>query len=119
MNGLTIINKAIEVGTYKHVECKMTDDPFYTISPSSFFLSKGQVESKTTLEGAATLGSINSKNSTSAYNIWANYFMYGFGGKKGDVTLETIEQYLKMVNETWKLPQLVKIYQDAYDYMTA
>ena len=27
----TIINKAIELGTYKHVECAITENPFYTI----------------------------------------------------------------------------------------
>lgn len=118
-NGLTIINKAIEEGTYKHVEVSAQENPFYTIVPSAFALSGGQAEEKSALESKDKLGSINTNNSTSAYNPWDDYVMYGFGGTKGTETLETKEQYLTLINTTWELAKLVKIYQDAYDIMTA
>ncbi len=71
-DGLTIINKAIEVGTFKHVSVSKVEEgyEFFQIVPSSFMLSTTQVETKTNLEGDSTLGSINSGNSTSKYNIW-------------------------------------------------
>ena len=31
----------------------------------------------------------------------------------------TKEQYLELINTTWELGKLVKIYQDAYDIMVA
>jgi putative aldouronate transport system substrate-binding protein len=118
-NGLRIINKAIEEGTYKHVEVSAQENPFFTIVPSAFALSGGQAEAKAALESKDKLGSINSNGSTSAYNPWDDYVMYGFGGTKGAETLETKEQYLALINTTWQLAKLVKIYQDAYDIMTA
>ena len=118
-NGLTIINKAIEVGTYKHVLVTEGENPFFTIVPSAFALSKGQAEEKALLESKAKLGSINSNGSTSAWNIWDDYVLYGFGGTKGDTTLQTKEQYLELINTTWELGKLVKIYQDAYEIMNA
>ena len=111
--------KAIEEGTYKHVEVSAQENPFYTIVPSAFALSGGQAEEKSALESKDKLGSINTNNSTSAYNPWDDYVMYGFGGTKGTETLETKEQYLTLINTTWELAKLVKIYQDAYDIMTA
>ena len=118
-NGLTIINKAIEEGTYKHVEVSAQENPFFTIVPSAFALSGGQAEEKAALESKDKLGSMNSNGSTEAWNIWDDYVMHGFGGTKGTETLETKEQYLALINTTWELAKLVKIYQDAYDIMTA
>jgi hypothetical protein len=46
-----------------------------------------------------------------------DYVIHGFGQVKGTKTLETKEQYLQLVNTTWSLPKLVKIYQDAYEGM--
>ena len=43
--------------------------------------------------------------------------MYGFGGTKGEAKLETKAQYLEMINTTWKLSDLVLIYNDAYELM--
>ena len=41
--------------------------------------------------------------------------MYGFANaEKGT---KTTAQYVELVNETWKLKQLVNIYQNAYEYM--
>ena len=114
-NGLAVINKAIELGTYKHVECKMTEDPFFTIVPSAFPLSKGDATTLTTINDAATLGSINSNGSTSAWCLWDNYVMYGFeNAEQGTLSAS---QYLTQVNETWTLGRLVNIYQNAYDLM--
>lgn len=118
-NGLTIINKAIELGTFKHVEVNTQDNSFYTIVPSAFNLSAGAVATKTELENKQKLGSINSNSSTDAWNIWNDYVIYGFGAIKGTTTLETKAQYLEKVNTTWTLPQLVKLYQDAYTAMVA
>ena len=118
-NGLTIINKAIEEGTYKHVLVNEPENPFFSIVPSAFALSGGQAQEKSVLEAKDKLGSMNSNSSTSAWNIWDDYVMYGFGGKKGDTNLHTKEQYLELINTTWELAKLVKIYQDAYDIMTA
>ena len=117
-NGLTIINKAIELGTYKHVECAITENPFYTIVPSAFSLDSNQASQLAVLEDNAKLGRINSQNSTSAYNMWDNYVMYGFGGTTAaDVKLETKEEYLALINTTYKLTDVVKIYNDAYQLM--
>ena len=114
-NGLAIINKAIEVGTYKHVECKLTEDPFFTIVPSAFPLSKGDATILTDINDSSTLGSINSNGSTSAWCLWDDYVMYGFNNtEKGTLTAA---QYLTTVNETWTLGRLVNIYQNAYDLM--
>ena len=114
-NGLAIINKAIELGTYKHVECKMTEDPFFTIVPSAFPLSSGDAAIITTINDASALGSINSNGSKTAFNIWDDYVMYGFANaEKGT---KTTAQYVELINETWKLRQLVNIYQIAYEYM--
>ena len=118
-NGLTIINKAIEEGTYKHVLVNEPENPFFSIVPSAFALSGGQAQEKSVLEAKDKLGSMNSNGSTSAWNIWDDYVMYGFGGKKGETNLHTKEQYLELINNTWQLAKLVKIYQDAYDIMTA
>lgn len=118
-NGLSIINHAIEVGTYKHVECAITENPFYTISPSSYFLTSGNSTIITGLEDKAKLGLIHSNSSTTDYCLLDNYIMYGFGGKKGEETLLTKEQYLKQINETWELDKLEKIYNDAYAIMMA
>ena len=118
-NGLTIINRAIEVGTYKHVLVTEGENPFFTIVPSAFALSKGQAEEKALLESKAKLGSINSVSETTAWNIWDDYVQYGFGGTKGETTLQTKEQYLELINTTWELGKLVKIYQDAYEIMNA
>lgn len=114
-NGLAIINKAIELGTYKHVECSMTEDPFFTIVPSAFPLSSGDAAIVTTINDASALGSINSNGSKTAWNVWDDYVMYGFANaEKGT---KTTAQYVELVNETWKLKQLVNIYQNAYEYM--
>ena len=43
--------------------------------------------------------------------------MNGFGSV--DPETLTKENYLKLINETYSLEVLVKIYQDAYDYMVA
>lgn len=118
-NGLTIINKAIEVGTYKHVECAITENPFYTIVPSAFSLDDNQATQLAILEDNAKLGRINSQNSTSAYNMWDNYVMYGFGGTAQTGKLETAEEYLALINTTYKLTDVVKIYNDAYKIMIA
>jgi hypothetical protein len=77
--GLSIINKAIEVGTFKHVKLDSVEDgyDFFKIVPSSFMLSTSQVEVKTNLEGDTTLGSINSSNSTTKYCIWDKIVMNG------------------------------------------
>lgn len=117
MNGLTIINKAIEVGTYKHVECAMTENPFFTIVPSAMSLSSGDATIVSELEASDKLGLINSNGSTSTWNLWDDYVMYGFGGTKGEAKLETKAQYLEMINTTWKLSDLVLIYNDAYELM--
>ena len=64
---------------------------------------------------SATLGSINSNGSTSAWCLWDNYVMYGFeNAEKGTLSAS---QYLTQVNETWTLGRLVNIYQNAYDLM--
>ena len=119
-NGLTIINKAIELGTYKHVECAITENPFYTIVPSAFSLDSNQASQLAVLEDNAKLGRINSQNSTSAYNMWDNYVMYGFGGTTAaNAKLETKEEYLALINTTYKLTDVVKIYNDAYEIMVA
>lgn len=79
INGLNIINKAIEVGTFKHVRVDTveTGKDFYQIVPSSFRLSTAQVELKTDLEGDTKLGNINSNSSTSKYCIWDTIVMTG------------------------------------------
>ncbi|MGM9858744.1 MAG: hypothetical protein ACI311_05825 [Bacilli bacterium] len=116
-NGLAIINKAIELGTYKHVELKHTEDPFFTIVPSTFAVSRGSVAVKQMLEDKTKLGAIHSESKTDNYNMWDKYVMNGFGSV--DPETLTQEQYLKLINETYSLEVLVKIYQDAYDYMVA
>ncbi len=79
INGLNIINKAIELGTFKHVrvDSVATGKDFYQIVPSTFRLSTAQVELKTDLEGDTKLGNINSNNSTSKYCIWDKIVMTG------------------------------------------
>ena len=116
-NGLAIINKAIEEGTFKHVELSMQNNAFYTIVPSAFNLTSGQVTEQSGYEANDKLGLINSKGSTEAWNMQHDYVIHGFGQVKGTKTLETKEQYLQLVNTTWSLPKLVKIYQDAYEGM--
>ena len=114
--GCNIVAHAIEVGTYKHVEMNQTDDEFFTICPSSFNLSQGDSTKVSTLDTGG-LGNINSKSSSSTYNIWDNYVMYGFGNKAGDDTLQTQEGYLNYINNTLKLTELVTIYNNAYKLM--
>ena len=93
----------------------MTEDPFFTIVPSAFPLSSGDAAIITTINDASALGSINSNGSKTAFNIWDDYVMYGFANaEKGT---KTTAQYVELVNETWKLKQLVNIYQNAYEYM--
>ena len=116
-NGLAIVNKAIVLGTYKHVELKHTEDPFFTIVPSTFAVSRGSVAVKQMLEDKTKLGSIHSESSTSTYNMWDKYIMNGFGSVEAETL--TKENYLKLINETYSLEVLVKIYQDAYDFMIA
>ncbi len=79
INGLNIINKAIELGTFKHVrvDSVATGKEFYQIVPSTFRLSTAQVELKTDLEGDTKLGNINSNSSTSKYCIWDKIVMTG------------------------------------------
>ena len=114
--GLSIINKGLELGTYRHVELAHTEDPFFTIVPSTFAVSRGNVTVKQQLEDKTRLGSINTNGSTAEWNIWDKYVMNGFGVT--DVTLAK-DAYLSLINDTYQLNVLVKIYQDAYDYMTA
>jgi putative aldouronate transport system substrate-binding protein len=116
-NGLSIINKALELGTFKHVECSLTENPFYTVVPSAFNLDASQVSTKSDAETSSKLGSINSNGSSTSWNIWNNYVIYGFGGKKGDTTLETKDEYLEMV-KNWGVASLETIYNDAYYLMT-
>ncbi len=79
INGLNIINKAIEVGTFKHVrvDSVAAGKEFYQVVPSTFRLSTTQVELKTDLEGDTKLGNINSNSSTSKYCIWDAIVMNG------------------------------------------
>ncbi len=117
LNGVKIVAKALEVGTFKHVEMEFTEDPFYTITPSTFNLTSGQATQVQDLEKGG-LNTINSgKNSGTAWNIWDNYVIYGFGGSTSTETLYSKEGYLKWINETLKLNQLVGIYTDAYELM--
>ena len=46
--------------------------------------------------------------------------MYGFGGTTAaNAKLETKEEYLALINTTYKLTDVVKIYNDAYEIMVA
>ena len=71
---------------------------------------------KQQLEDKTRLGSINTNGTAGEWNIWDKYVMNGFGVT--DVTLAK-DAYLSLINDTYQLNVLVKIYQDAYDYMTA
>ena len=117
--GLEVINKAIEEGTYKHLEVADAENPFYQIVPSAFLLTKGDSQSVTEYE--KNLGVINNKSNKEVYNEWDYYVLHGFGGTKGTgedaEVLNTKAQYLAEVNETWELAKLVKIYRDAYSKM--
>ena len=117
VDGCNIVAHALEVGTFKHVELDFTDNGFYTITPSSFNLSAGESTQLSTLESAG-LGNIHTNSSTSNYNIWNKYVMYGFGGttSTGEV-LYTKSGYLTYINETLNLKKAVTIYNDAYDLM--
>lgn len=115
-DGLALINKALELGTYKHVLVSEAEDKFFQIVPSAFRISSGNADTITGLS-KDKLDTINSNSSTSTYCMWDNYVMYGFGGSTGSETLKTTAQYLELVNTTWELPRLVRIYQDAYEAM--
>ena len=122
-NGLAIINKAIELGTYYHLELETVNtiksDKFFTISPSSFPISSGESTTKTALEAADKLGQFNSNGSTKTYNTWDKYVMFGFGNTTGTITW-SVEEYKSQVNgeANMNLPALVKIYQDAFDLLS-
>ena len=116
-NGLAIVLKAIDEGTYKHLMVTDTENPFFTIVPSAFALSSGQATEKDALEDSSKLGNIHTNDK--GYSMWDDYVLYGFGGTNNGEPVESRAQYLELVNSTWQLAKLVKIYQDAYDIMTA
>ncbi len=117
--GVDIVAHALKVGTFKHTKLSFEEDEFFTICPSTFNLSSGNATAIQTLE-ADKLNKINSNSSTTAWNIWDDYVVSGFGGTASDgTTLYTKDGYLKYINETLDLKKLVTIYTDAYDLMRA
>ena len=115
--GVNLVAHALEVGTYKHVEMAFTEDPFYTITPSTFNLTSGQATTKDTLENGG-LKNINSNSSTSAYNLWDEYVVNGFGGTATDgTTLKSKSGYISYINDELQLKKLVTIYNEAYEIM--
>ncbi len=117
--GVDVVAHALKVGTFKHTELKFTDDPFYTITPSTFNLSSGNATTVQTLESAG-LNKINSNSKTTEWNIWDDYVVSGFGGTASDGTaLKSKSGYLTYYNNELQLTKLVKIYNDAYELMKA
>jgi hypothetical protein len=117
LNGVKIVAKALEVGTFRHVQMDFTEDPFYTITPSTFNLSSGQATQVQDIEKGGLNNINSSKNNATAWNIWDNYVIYGFNGKTSTETLKSKDGYIKWINEDLKLDQLVGIYNDAYELM--
>ncbi len=115
--GCNIVAHALKVGTFKHTELEFTDEPFYTITPSSFNLAAGESTQIAALESAG-LNNIHTNSSTSNFNIWNKYVMYGFGGTTSTgEALKSKEAYLTWVNDELSLKKEVKIYNDAYELM--
>ncbi len=115
--GVNVVAHALEVGTFKHVELAFTSDPFYTITPTTFNLTSGQATTTQTIENGG-LKNINSSSSTSAYNLWDEYVVNGFGGTASDgTTLKSKAGYLTYINDELKLKTLVTIYNEAYEIM--
>ncbi len=115
--GVNVVAHALEVGTFKHVKLEFTEDPFYTITPTTFNLTSGQATTTQTLEKGG-LNDINSKSSTSAYNLWDEYVVNGFEGTASDgTTLKSKSGYLTFINEEKQLKKLVTIYNEAYEVM--
>ena len=121
--GVDIINKAIELGTFKHTlvgpdknrpeEKELYKIPFYQITPSAFFLTKGQSSAISSLLNKNTLGSMFTDSSSSNFNIWDSLIM----GKETRLGV-TLDNYLNVINNDWKLPKLELYYQDAYEIMS-
>ena len=115
--GCEIVAHALTVGTFKHVELSFEKDSFYTICPSTFNLTSGDSTDVQDLEKAG-LNLINSNSSSSAWNIWDDYVVSGFGGTGSDgKPLYTKDGYIKYINETLNLKKVVNIYNSAYDLM--
>ena len=115
--GVNVVAHALKVGTFKHVKLEFTKDPFYTITPSTFNLSSGQATQVQDLE-KDKLNKINSNSSTSAWNLWDDYVVSGFGGKASDgTTLKSKDGYLSYINDELELKKLVTIYNEAYEVM--
>ena len=115
--GVDIVAHALKVGTFKHTELSFTDDPFYTITPSTFNLSSGNATEVQTLETAG-LNNINSNSTKGKWSIWDDYVVSGFGGTAGDGTaLKSKSGYISYYNNDLQLTKLVKIYNDAYELM--
>ncbi|MCQ2792123.1 MAG: hypothetical protein MJ208_01220 [Bacilli bacterium] len=118
--GLNVVNKAVELETFKHVliggytEQQKEDIkiPFYQICPSAFFLTKGQSSAISSLLDKNTLGSMFSDASTSNFSIWDALIM----GEETRLGV-TLENYLDKMKE-WKVEKLETYYQDAYEIMT-
>lgn len=114
--GVDLVSHAMKVGTFKHVKLEFTEDPFYTITPSTFNLTAGDATSVQDLENGG-LNKINSNSSSKAWNIWDDYVVYGFGGKTSTENLKSAQGYLDWVNKELQLERLVKIYNEAYEVM--
>lgn len=115
--GLDIINTAISAGTYKHITAAEVTNPFMKVVPSTFFLTQGQATIVKEAEAANKLGLINSQSSKEKYNIWDDFVMYGFGSTVTGKETDTKEAYLNKINVEFGLTNVVKQYQDAYDFM--
>lgn len=119
--GIDIVNKAIELGTNKHVlvggdtEQQKRDykTPFYQITPSAFFLTKGQSSAISTLLDKNALGSMFTDSGSSNFNIWDALVM----GKETRLGV-TLNNYLDTVRNSWKVGKLESYYQDAFEIMT-
>ncbi|MCQ2795023.1 MAG: hypothetical protein MJ214_02275 [Bacilli bacterium] len=118
--GMDIVNKALELGTFKHVLIGAKDDtekanikiPFYQICPSAFFLTKGQSSAISNLLDKNKLGSIFTDSSTSNFNIWDSLIM-GQDARGG----VTFNNYIDKMKE-WGVEKIENYYQSAFEIMS-
>jgi len=122
--GIDIVNKAVQLKTFKHVcirdvldeypelkgEQHKEELAFYKIVPSTFVLTSGQNTAIANILDKNKLGSIFTDDSKSRFNIWDGYVM----GNKMAYAPE-LKDYLDTVQK-WDIDKLVTYYQDAYEY---
>ena len=119
-DGMDVVNKAIQLETFKHVligaktekEKKNIKTPFYQICPSAFFLTKGQSSAISNLLDKNKLGSIFTDSSTSNFNIWDALVM-GQDARGG----VTFNNYIETMKK-WGIEKIENYYQSAFEIMS-